>query len=253
MNDLSGVVNPAPQGGIAQISNVAVCFEAIHRTKMRNPMLPGLCAFYGPSGFGKSVAANYVANNMRAFYVQAKSTATKKSFLLSLLREMSIAPAATVAEMLDQAAGELAKSGRPLIIDEFDHLVTSGKVEIVRDLYESSQGTILIIGEELLPKKLERWERFHGRILNWMPAQPASVDDARLLCQIYAPSIQVSDEVLVQLVSSVRGSTRRVATNLENLHELCLENGVVHVDMPQFKKVLPKGFVTGESPKIRSF
>lgn len=256
MNDFNPSVNPPAVhggGGIAQIANVAQCYQAIVRTKDRNVMLPGLAVFYGPSGFGKSVAANYVANKTGAYYVQAKSTYNKKAFLLAILREMSIAPAATISEMSDQVSTELAKSNRPLIIDEFDHLVTSSKVELVRDLYEGSQGTILCIGEEMLPKKLEKWERFHGRVLNWVPALPATVEDAKLLCPIYSPYVVIEQPVLEQLVATVRGSTRRVATNLEMLHELAMEDGLDQVSMNEFKKLLPTGFVTGESPKPRSF
>ena len=160
-------------GGIAQIRNILQCYTAVKRTLERNPLLPGISAFYGPSGFGKSTAANYVATKTNAFYVQVKSTYTKKAFLQALLREMSIPYPATLSEMMELASSELAKSGRPLIIDEFDHLVVGNKVEIVRDLYEASQGTFLIIGEEMLARKLEKWERFHGRILNWVPALPA--------------------------------------------------------------------------------
>ncbi len=78
---------------------------------------------YGPSGFGKSTSANFVATKTNAFYVQVKSTYTKKAFLQALLREMSIPYPATLSEMMELASSELAKFGRPLIIDEFDHLV----------------------------------------------------------------------------------------------------------------------------------
>lgn len=251
-------VNPVLQnivtnGGIANIRNIAQCYEAVNRTLQRNPLLPGISAFYGPSGFGKSTAANYVATKTNAFYVQVKSTYTKKAFAQALLREMSIPMPNTLSEMMELASAELAKSGRPLIIDEFDHLVNSSKVEIVRDLYESSQGTFLIIGEELLARKLEKWERFHGRVLNWVPALPSDISDAIQLSRIYAPSIEIDQSVLEQLVLSVRGSTRRVSTNLEMLHEQALEFGVKHITSKELKIVLPQGFVTGESPKPRSF
>jgi hypothetical protein len=256
VNDSSPSLSvPMGTGGIAQIANVAQCYQAITRTQERHAMLPGITVFYGPSGFGKSVASCYVANKLRAYYVQAKSTDTKKSFLGAILREMSIAPASTVTAMADQAAAELAKSRRPLIIDEFDHLIsgTGRQVELVRDLFEGSQGTILCVGEELLPKKLEKWERFHGRVLNWVPALPATLADAALLRPIYSPNVGVSEEVLEQLVACVRGSTRRIATNLEMLHELAMEQGWTSLDVKQLRSLLPAGFVTGESPKPRSF
>lgn len=238
---------------IAQIRNISQCYEAVKRTMERNPLLPGISAFYGPSGFGKSTAANYVATKTNAFYVQVKSTYTKKAFLQALLREMSIPYPATLSEMMELASSELAKSGRPLIIDEFDHLVQGNKVEIVRDLYEASQGTFLIIGEEMLARKLEKWERFHGRILNWVPALPADINDVKLLTAIYAPKLQIDESVLEQLLAQVRGSTRRVSTNLEMLNEKALEAGVRHISKQVLKELLPDGFVTGESPKPRSF
>ena len=241
------------KSSIAQIRNISQCYEAVKRTMERNPLLPGISAFYGPSGFGKSTAANFVATKTNAFYVQVKSTYTKKAFLQALLREMSIPYPATLSEMMELATSELAKSGRPLIIDEFDHLVQGNKVEIIRDLYEGSQGTFLIIGEEMLARKLEKWERFHGRILNWVPALPADLNDVMLLASIYAPQLQIDEPVLEQLLGQVRGSTRRVSTNLEMLNEKALEAGTPHITKHVLKELLLDGFVTGESPKPRSF
>lgn len=239
--------------GIAKIQNLAQCFAAVKRTMERNPLLPGISAFYGPSGFGKSTAANHVATKTDAFYVQVRSTDTKKTFMQSLLREMSIPAPKTLGEMMNLASSELAKSQRPLIIDEFDHLVKKNFVEMVRDLYEASQCTILIIGEEQLARNLERWERFHGRVLNWVPALPCDITDAKLLAQLYAPRLMIDDAVLTKLVASVKGSTRRVSTNLEMLNEAALEEGIDHITPKTVKELLTQGFVTGESPKPRSF
>lgn len=249
-------VNTSPNplaAGVAQVTNVAVCYEAIERIQSRHPSLPGIGVFYGRSGDGKSSAASYIANKLNAYYVQATSIGTKKSFLESVLREMTIPAAKTASEMLGQIAEELAKSGRPLIIDEADHLAKGNKIEMVRDIYESSQGTILIIGEEMLPKKLERWERFHGRVHSWVPAQPATPNDAALLAKVYAPKVAIDEQVLVQLVGAVRGSTRRTCTNLEMLGQRALECGMRQVGMADIEQLLPQGFITGQSPKPRSF
>ena len=86
-----------------------------------------------------------------------------------------------------------------------------------------------------------------------MPALPADLHDAMQLSQIYAPNIEVDISVIETLISAVRGSTRRVSTNLEMLHEQALENGVKHVGLKELTLILPNGFVTGESPKPRSF
>jgi len=86
-------VNSSGAVGVAQVNNVAVCYEALERVQSRHPSLPGMAVFYGRSGDGKSVAASYIANRMNAYYVQATSICTRKSFLESVLREMTIPPA----------------------------------------------------------------------------------------------------------------------------------------------------------------
>lgn len=246
-------MNTSVNHGIAKTRNISQCYDAVMRTLNRNPNLPGLAGLYGPSGYGKSFAANHVATMTGAFYVQVKSTYTRKSFLQAVLREMSIPLPPTLNEMMEMASAELAKTRKPLIVDEFDHLVNTSKVEIVRDLYEASQGTILVIGEELLPRKLEKWERFHGRVLNWAGALPTDLNDCTLLKEIYAPDIEIESHVLEKLIAAVKGSTRRVSSNLEMMNELALENGLDLITVKNFKDVLPHGFLTGESPKPRTF
>lgn len=156
--------NTLPVNGIADTANLGLCDIALERALDRTGSLPGMVCLYGPSGFGKSVAATHVACRRRAYYVQAKSVWTRKHTLIAILHEMGVrASRATIPEMLDMVAQELALSGRPLIVDEMDHLVEKNVVELIRDIYESSQAAILLIGEEQLPNKLKKWERFHGR------------------------------------------------------------------------------------------
>lgn len=241
-------INSNTAGSIAQIANLGMCDIAIERAVSRSANLPGLVCFYGPSGWGKSMAANYVANTRRARYVQAKSVWTKKHFLKAVLFEMGIKPAATIPEMADQVAEELAASGRPLVIDEMDHLVDRNAVELVRDLYESSQAPILMIGEEGLPNKLKRWERMHGRVLAWVPAQPVTLEDAHKLRPLYCPNVDVAEDLLDKLVSLSHGSVRRVCVNLERIQEEAMVQGLDSIDLAAWGK---RELYTGEAPKRR--
>ncbi|HDR9101571.1 TPA: ATP-binding protein [Burkholderia vietnamiensis] len=241
-------MNSKSVGSIAQIANLGMCDIAIERAVSRSANLPGLVCFYGPSGWGKSMAANFVANTRRARYVQAKSVWTKKHFLKAVLFEMGIKPAATIPEMADQVAEELAASGRPLVIDEMDHLVDRNAVELVRDLYESSQAPILMIGEEGLPNKLKRWERMHGRVLAWVPAQPVTLEDAHKLRPLYCPSVDVDEDLLAKLVDLSHGSVRRVCVNLERIQEEAMVQGLDAIDLAKWGK---RELYTGEAPKRR--
>lgn len=239
---------PLNVNGIAQIGNLALCNIALQRALDRSSHLPGLVCFYGPSGWGKSVSANYIANSSRAYYVQAKSVWTKKHFLKSVLFEMGIKTAGTIAEMVDQVSEELAASNRPLIVDEMDHLVDRNAVELVRDIYESSQAAILLIGEEGLPHKLKKWERFHGRVLAWVAAQPANTADARKLADIYCRDVKVEDDLLERVVELSHGSVRRICVNLELIQQQTLNKGG---DTANLKTWGHRELYTGEAPKRR--
>lgn len=229
---------------IAPLQNVSLCYEALDRTMQRPEHLPGLIAHYGPSGTGKSMAAAYSANRTRAYYIELKSTWTKKAMLMSLQREMGMPPARTIYEAVDQVSEQLALSGRPLIVDEADYLVQKGNVEVIRDIYEASHGTILLIGEEMLPQKLGKWERFHNRILDWIPAALCSLEDAQLLAGVYA-DINVHDDLLIESVKQSHGITRRVAVNLNKIAETAKAEGWDSVDLKRWGR---RGFFTGAAP-----
>jgi len=216
---------PAP-AGIAPLANIAVAERAVSRALGRGLHQPGLVVMHGPSGFGKSMAAAWVAARNRAYYVQANDFWTKKAMLKDICRALGLQfkPGHTVDDMAKMIVAQLEQSGRPLIVDEFDYVVDKNLVEAIRSLYEGSKAAILIIGEEALPQKLKQWERFHGRILDWYPAQPASIEDARELAKLYCPHVKVVDCLLERLVEKAKGSVRRISTNLETIQEEAMGN-----------------------------
>jgi DNA transposition AAA+ family ATPase len=232
----------------APLTNVSLCMRALERAVNRPAHLPGFVAFYGPSGWGKTTAAAYAANAFRAYAVEAKSTWTKKAFALAILKEMGIRPAATVYEMIDQVSEQLVRSGRPLIIDEFDHIVEKNNVELVRDIFEGSNSPILLIGEEGLENHLRRWERFHNRILDWVPAQPASVADAGHLRTLYCRNVRVEDDLLERVHAISKGAARRICVNLELVHETARAEGLDAIDLAAWGD---RPFYTGEAPPRR--
>lgn len=233
-----------PELGIAPLQNITRTWEALHSAMTRPEHLPGMVALYGPSGVGKSMAAAWSANKSRAYYVELKSTWTKKALIENIQREMGMPPARTIYQGVDAISEELALSNRPLIVDEADYLVQKNNVEIIRDIYEASHAAILLIGEEALPQKLAKWERFHNRILKWMPALLCNVADARILASIYAPIVW-EEALLLEIIKQTHGITRRVAINLHNQVEVARIEGWDEVSLKRWGK---RGFYTGAAP-----
>jgi len=233
---------------IAPITNVALCASVLGHAVNRPPHLPGIVAFYGPSGLGKSSSVAFAANKFNAYHVECKSNWTQKALLSNVLKEMGIKPAKTNPEMTDQVSEQLARSQRPLIIDEFDHVVKKKIVELVRDIYEGSHTAILIIGEEQLEDNLTHYERFHNRVLKWVGAQPASIEDAHLLKALYCDKVDVGDDIVSAIMKANRGCTRRICINLYNVQEFAIEQGLDRISMTEWGN---RAFYTGKTEKRR--
>lgn len=233
---------------VAPLRNVSALVSLIDKVENRTPGLPGLAVFYGYSGFGKTTAAVYAANECDAYQVQMKSTWTQKKLCQSLLLEMSIEPAKTIADMVDQISEELALSNRVLIVDEADFLVKRNMIEIVRDIYESSGSPVILIGEERLPTNLQKWERVHGRVLAWLPAEPACLEDVDHLARIYAPDIKLDLAFKKHLLKASQLSIRRVCVNLELVSEYSRIHGGNVVDLAAWKG---QKFIPCHAPKPR--
>lgn len=231
--------------GKAPLANVGLTLGALSGAMKRPAHLPGIVVLYGPSGLGKSTAATVATVQLQAYYVQAKSSWTRKAVYQSILKVMGIVPEKTIYEMEEQVAGQLAASRRPLIVDECDHLVAKGSIEIVRDIYEASGAAILLIGEEHLPASLSRWERIYNRVLEWVPAQYADMDDARALRDLYCDRVAVADDLLAHIHEGGKGVARRICVNLERAQQAGLELGRKEIDLAAWGK---RDLYTGDAP-----
>ena len=249
MTQLSAPVKNSGQiPGKAPLANVGLTLAALGGAVNRPAHLPGLVVLYGPSGLGKSTAACLAATQLRAYYVQAKSSWTRKAVYQSILKDMGVKAERTLYDMEDQVATQLAASGRPLIIDEADHLVAKGCIEIVRDIYEASNAAILLIGEEHLPSGLERWERIHNRVLEWVPAQYADMDDASALRGLYCDKVSIADDLLEHIHLASKGVVRRICVNLERVQQHALTLGKREISLAEWGD---SPLYTGEAPRRR--
>lgn len=244
-------------GAILSLTNIGIAERAAARLLNRGPLDPGLVVMSGPSGYGKSISAAWIKSRHPSYYVQADDFWTKKTMLVAISRAMGLLYYRGKGEhkreywpeinvMADAIKAQLEQSRRILIIDEFDYVVDKNLVEAVRSLYEGSKAAILIIGEELLPQKLEQWERFHGRILDWFPAEPASLADARMIATARCAGVTIADDLLEHLVTIAEGSTRRVSNNIGTIYDEAADQGWSGVDLATWG---PRKLQTGKAPR----
>ncbi len=229
-------MNQPEKARFAPLKNVTALMTLVNRLQARSVDLPGFGVFHGPSGYGKTKAAIYACNKTRAPMVSIGDSWTRRKFLEHVLREIGIAnPRGTVADMTERAIEILGEQiNRPLIIDEADKAVDKGFIELIREIHDYSQAPIILIGEEQLPGKLMQVERVHNRVLDWQPAQPCDIDDARHLSAVYAPELRIDDALLDRICKQCGGVARRISTTLAEMTEFARTNGVSALDLTNF-------------------
>jgi DNA transposition AAA+ family ATPase len=233
---------------IKPLRNVAALTTLIKRVEGRAFGLPGMAAFYGPTGFGKTYAACHACAAMDAIHISVQKMWTKKTLLTQILRELSIMPKATMADMMMQVNEGLAIARRVLIIDEADYAIQRGMIEIIRDFHDGSHVPVILIGMEMLPQKLRAWELVDGRMLAWSAAEPADLRDARLLAQVYASGVQIDDALLQRIMSENKGSVRRISTDLAYVLEQSRMQGTTTMTLDAWGAA---PFLRGHAPAPR--
>nr|WP_321466788.1 AAA family ATPase [uncultured Desulfobulbus sp.] len=216
---------------VAPLANVSLCASAVERAMQRPGHLPGMVCMYGPAGWGKSKAATYVSLKYRGYYIQCQETWNSRAILHYILQTMGIHPKQRVWEMAEQVCEQMAKSGRPLIVDELDKLVEKKSVELIRDIFEGSGAVILLIGEQNVYDKLKRWERFHRRVLEWVQAVPVDIEDAAHLRRLYHPEVEIGHDLLSKITEVSAGSAGRVCLNLAQVAQFASDVGLNTVSL----------------------
>jgi DNA transposition AAA+ family ATPase len=232
---------------IAVLKNVTAIMVLLDKLANRPANLPGIGVMAGHSGYGKTTAAQYAQNKLGAVYIEARHYWTQRTFCEALLHELGVhRPRGTIAAMMGEAIELLADAPeRPLIIDEADKLCDKKSIELVRDLYETSGAPVLLVGEELLPRKLAQYERVHNRVLDWVYAQPCDLADCRALAEIICPGLDIADDLLERINRGTHGRARRIATTLHDVAEFARNDGSLVVDAASYQGRI----FSGETPR----
>lgn len=233
---------------VAPLANVARLSSLIDRCLHRAHGLPGMGCFFGYAGLGKTTSAIYSTNRFTACHVTALPIGGTKSLMTQIVKNLGLQPARTTDAMFIQAVEELGRSQRPLIIDEADNILTDRTIELVRVMYDMTEVPVILLGEERLPQKLQKWERVHSRILSWVGAEAATLADVDHLAKIYAHHVTLSVDMKEAVLSASRGSIRNVATNLAYVREHAVMQGWQTISLDQWGQ---RAMHTGEAPAPR--
>ncbi len=130
-----------------------------------------MAALVCPSGAGKTMVLQLLAQEMNGFYIYCHEQMTPKKFVQTLAKAVKALPAGnTIADLIDAVVEKVMDSGRPIMLDEGQRLPPM-VYTIVRTIHDRSQSPVIIAGtEEILTKINDRANnagQFHSRTLRW--------------------------------------------------------------------------------------
>ena len=232
---------------VAPLKNVSALVTLVTTLQARGRGLPGLGVGSSPSGYGKTIAAQYCQNELGCRYVEYRSFWTAKTFCEMLLAELgNQRPHGTLSKMMVEIGERMGDTpDRILIIDEADQLVDRGNIELVRDIYETTSVPVILIGEELLPQKLEAFERGRDRVLDWVLVQRCDLDDTRALAALVCRGMTLADDLLDAVRRDGEGRARRIVVSLNSIKTFGQTNNLSQLDLKSYGGAI----FTGAAPR----
>ena len=216
---------------------------AMEALQGRDESLPGLGLIYGKTGYGKSESVDYYYGNSDTFYMVLNKT-WKSRRILEEICDMTDQeePEYRLDRLFDQAAAGLTRLRKPLFIDEADYLFDQGAMlDIVRDLHDNTGVPIILIGMEVICKKLRKRPQFFSRILPSaiVEFQPISLPELVLITKEWT-GLSLDLKTAEVFLRFAKTDFRYVVGYLLSLEQACQVNQTTTITAKMIRAVAPK-------------
>jgi hypothetical protein len=216
---------------VAITKNIQIASAAMEAVGARAPGMPGLVLMTGLTGFGKSTAMAFLANQNDALHLRAWPTWTPMAMLRSLAEEVGVSPRSNCDANLREIVKALAQNpARALFIDEADYLADKRVLlETLRSLHDVTTTPIVLVGMDQFKKTLiRRDDQLTNRISQWVEFKRADLDDARALAEKCC-EVGIGDDLLAKLRDAVGGSMRGLVVGMARIEQFARRKGIKKV------------------------
>lgn len=192
---------------------------------------------YGATGAGKTTALAYLLNRTNAIYVEASPSWTLHSMLATIMRALGAEPKGRAADMEAYIIDQMAIEGRPLFVDELDHMLLPGQsttlrmLECLRSLYDKSKMPVLMVGMDKIDRKIQLREQLKRRIFQWVKFEDLTLEDARILTDACV-EVPVADDWLEDAYTATQGRIGRLVLVLAQAERRAKANAWIQIDKP---------------------
>jgi len=221
-----------------QTENIQNLLKSMKAIESRAEGVPGLGLVYGRAGLGKTRAALWYHGEQDCVYVRAKRLWSPLWMLQEICREYGQFPFNRISKVFKQVCDLMGSLPKPLFIDEADYLLKNSKLlDAVRDLHDSSDAPVVLIGMEEITGRLQRHGQFWSRISQIVEFKPLSAGEIAMIAKIWS-GLVMEDEVAVEFCKATGGDFRDVTVGLYHLEKMARSSRTETVIMKMLKELL---------------
>lgn len=219
---------------IAAVKNIARLGDALDAVIDRSDGTEGMVLVYGATGVGKSTALAYYLNQYNAIYVEASPAWSLGSMLSAICLAMGHMPRGRAADLEKQITDEMMQQGRPLFIDELDHILLPGQgtslrmLEALRSIYDKSRMPVVMSGMDKIDRKIKLREQLSRRVFQWVEFTDLDESDVRITADTLL-DCHVADDLIADIVAVTQGRMGRLIPVLAQIDRRAKGHGWVEV------------------------
>ena len=207
-------------------SNVDRYLAAMAQVEQRGAPEASILLVGGNAGFGKSRCGTWWHTQNDSVMIRVKAACTSHWILTDLVTQLGEqAPAHTCEKLFGQAIGNLVKNPKPIVVDEVENTLRNDiqALEILRDISDTVEVPIILIGREFVRGRLKRHRQIYTRISGYAEFGPATAADVRL-CVDELCEVPVADEVVARIEAESEGHIREIVKAIANIERVGKRN-----------------------------
>lgn len=215
--------------------NLVKFCSAYEELAHRGERIPGIALVYGPSGQGKSTAAEYCYGQIRAqqlgIFVEASPAWSANesgcnAMVRTLLRLLGADPKRSSGDSLEHLVSILRQHSCPVFLDEADRIVQGRCKGLVADtlryIQDQSRCPFIFIGMQDFKSHVQGMEVYAGRVRQITEFGLTDLDDALMLASEVVNRCRIHPDLVTQLYDFSRGSIRRIYVGLDTIETVAI-------------------------------
>lgn len=211
---------------VEDLSNVKRFMAGTTRVEKRGAIEACWQLVEGDPGYGKTKTLGWWANQNDAPYLRAKSGWTLNWALRDLVTELGEKPQGRSEHLFNQALQRIARTGKPIIVDEIEHTLHDRRViEMLRDISDLTATPIIIGGMSGVSRSLRRFDQIYSRIADVTLFEACTIDDVRICAHTLIEGTGAHPDMIAEIHRRTAGRLREVMNAIAEVERYGRKHG----------------------------